>query len=96
MPRDILIYPSTRHRFYDDQCREGTERRRRAYIRKGIKLVPQIYGGGQVRIRAGTENVAGIVGLATALFVQKEKENNERLRIVINLLMEFFKLMDPD
>ena len=38
------------------------------YIRSGIDLVPLIDGGGQERgMRAGTENVAGIVGMATAL-----------------------------
>lgn len=38
------------------------------YARRGIPLLPQINGGGQERRRrAGTENVAGIVGLATAL-----------------------------
>ena len=38
------------------------------YIRKGVRLVPLLDGGGQEHgMRAGTENVAGIVGLATAL-----------------------------
>jgi cysteine desulfurase len=38
------------------------------YVRKGIKLIPVIHGGAQERNRrAGTENVAGIVGLARAL-----------------------------
>jgi cysteine desulfurase len=38
------------------------------YARHGIPLLPQINGGGQERRRrAGTENVAGIVGMATAL-----------------------------
>ena len=38
------------------------------YARRGTPLLPQINGGGQERRRrAGTENVAGIVGLATAL-----------------------------
>ena len=38
------------------------------YVRRGTPLVHQLSGGGQERgIRAGTENVAYIVGMATAL-----------------------------
>lgn len=38
------------------------------YIRRGLKITNLIHGGGQERgRRAGTENVAGIVGLAKAL-----------------------------
>lgn len=38
------------------------------YIRKDINIVPLLDGGGQEHgMRAGTENVAGIVGMATAL-----------------------------
>lgn len=38
------------------------------YVRKGVPLLPLIEGGAQERRkRAGTENVAGIVGLAVAL-----------------------------
>lgn len=49
------------------------------YMRKGVVLSPLIYGGGQeFGLRSGTENVAGIVGLARALELaqaNKEKEN---------------------
>lgn len=42
------------------------------YCRRGIRLKPLISGGGQERgLRAGTENLAGIVGLATALEAAK-------------------------
>lgn len=45
------------------------------YVRKGVTLYPLIEGGAQERRkRAGTENVAGIVGLAAAL-----KEADEHL-----------------
>lgn len=38
------------------------------YVRKGVKLWPLLYGGGQERgISPGTQNTAGIVGMATAL-----------------------------
>ena len=38
------------------------------YVRKGVRLVPLIQGGGhENRRRAGTENVPGIVGMAKAL-----------------------------
>ena len=38
------------------------------YVRRGVRLAPQIVGGAQERNRrAGTENVAGAVGFATAL-----------------------------
>jgi cysteine desulfurase len=48
------------------------------YVRKGVKLEPLIYGGGQERNRrAGTENVAGIVGMAKALsLANSELEQN--------------------
>lgn len=37
------------------------------YLREGVELVPLVHGGGQERgVRAGTENVAGIVGFGKA------------------------------
>jgi cysteine desulfurase len=38
------------------------------FVRRGVRLTPWLHGGGQERgRRAGTENVAGIVGMARAL-----------------------------
>jgi cysteine desulfurase len=53
------------------------------YIRKGTKIDPLLHGGGQERNRrAGTENLAGIVGLATALdlALHTMKDEAERIR----------------
>ncbi len=52
------------------------------YIRKGVHLQPLIIGGGQERrLRAGTENVAGIVGLGLAaeLAAQQVRETRAHL-----------------
>lgn len=53
------------------------------YVKTGTPLQPLIYGGGQEKHRrSGTENVPGIVGLATALqLAQKERRReNQRLQ----------------
>ncbi len=52
------------------------------YIRSGIKLESFVHGGGQERSkRAGTENVAGIVGFGVAaeLACSKIEESNKKL-----------------
>jgi len=52
------------------------------YIRKGTKIAPLLNGGAQERgRRAGTENVAGIVGLATALAISAEEMPREQIRL---------------
>jgi cysteine desulfurase len=44
------------------------------YVRQGMRLLPQLQGGSQERgKRAGTENVAGIVGAAAALRLAYEE-----------------------
>lgn len=44
------------------------------YARQGVRLLPQLQGGSQERgRRAGTENVAGIVGAAAALRLAQEE-----------------------
>lgn len=56
------------------------------YIRKGVKLEPLIHGGKQeMDLRGGTENVAGIIGMVTALELamkswQKEADRERKLR----------------
>ncbi len=55
------------------------------YIRKGVKIDNLIHGGGQERgKRAGTENIAGIVGLGKAIelaVAEMDTENKRLLRL---------------
>ncbi|VVB99938.1 Cysteine desulfurase IscS 2 [uncultured archaeon] len=50
------------------------------FVKEGTKIEPLIHGGNhEFGIRAGTENVAGIVGLATGLQIcQKERKKEAR------------------
>ncbi len=60
-------------------------------IKKGVRMIPQIQGGGQeYRMRAGTENVAAIVGMGEALkLVMAEKDTEcARLKQLRDLLIE--------
>jgi cysteine desulfurase len=53
------------------------------YIREGIRLEPQLHGGGQERgWRSGTENVAGIAGFAKAAEITKKEMKPESERLV--------------
>ncbi len=52
------------------------------YIKTGTPIRPLIFGGGQERdMRSGTENVAGIVGLAEALRLAQEEKDKENTRL---------------
>ncbi len=52
------------------------------YVREGLSVGPLIHGGGQERgLRAGTENVAGIVGLAKALEIAMRDFEKDSLYI---------------
>ncbi|HHU60608.1 MAG: cysteine desulfurase NifS [Bacillota bacterium] len=52
------------------------------YVRRGVRLEPLIHGGAQEkRRRAGTENVAGIVGMATALELAQTERKVESARL---------------
>ena len=61
------------------------------YVRKGVKLLPFIHGGAQESgRRAGTENVAGIVGFGRAveLAVAEMDERNAQLRTMRDRLID--------
>jgi len=52
------------------------------YKRMGVKIKPQILGGGQeMRLRSGTENVPYIVGMAKALEIAQEEKEKESHRL---------------
>ena len=52
------------------------------YLRRGIKILPLIVGGSQERgLRAGTENVAGIVALAKAFSLAQAGREKESKRV---------------
>ena len=53
------------------------------YLRKGVRIVPLIHGGGQERnLRSGTENVPGIMGFATALELAQSEKEEESKRLI--------------
>jgi cysteine desulfurase len=52
------------------------------YIRRGTRMLPQTQGGGQERgRRSGTENVAGVVGLAEALTLAQDDRSSSSPRL---------------
>jgi len=52
------------------------------YKKRGVCLSPIIFGGGQEQgLRSGTENVAGIVGFATALNIARAEREREAERL---------------
>lgn len=53
------------------------------YIRTGTTVLPLMYGGGQERgRRSGTENVAGIIGLAAAVAEARSLQPTETPRLI--------------
>ena len=69
------------------------------YVRGGTDISPVIYGGGQeAGLRSGTENVASIIGFATALLLAKKekKETGERVSKLRDILLEKIQTAFPD
>jgi cysteine desulfurase len=83
LPVDFLVL--TAHKFY------GPKGTGALFVRKGARLKSLLHGGGQERgRRAGTENIAGAVGLATALelAVAELPASAERLTALRNRLID--------
>lgn len=52
------------------------------YIRRGVRVKPLIYGGGQENnLRSGTENIPGIIGFAKAFELAQEEREKENARL---------------
>jgi cysteine desulfurase len=73
LPLDVSVLHAdllslSAHKFY------GPKGMGMLYVRQGMRILPQLQGGSQERgRRAGTENVAGILGAATALRLAYEE-----------------------
>lgn len=53
------------------------------YLKRGIKLQPLQFGGAQERaLRPGTENVAGVIGMAKALEIAQSEREQESARLI--------------
>jgi len=58
------------------------------YIKKGMKLVPLLHGGGQEKARrSGTVNVPGVVGFAKAVSLGMDKEHVEKMTVLRDKLI---------
>ncbi len=80
------------HKFY------GPKGMGALYVRKNVKLASFIQGGGQERgRRAGTENIAGIVGLGKAiqLAVENLDDYNSRIRHLRDMIINGIKERIP-
>ena len=67
------------------------------YVREGVKITPWLMGGGQeFRMRAGTENVANIVGFAKALelILMNSKKQAEAVGALRDELLEALLKLD--
>ncbi|MBR2528203.1 MAG: cysteine desulfurase [Blautia sp.] len=67
------------------------------YVKEGVRLIPQILGGGQqMGLRSGTDNVPGIAGLAAAVRARgmKVEETADRLRELKKRLADGLLSMD--
>ena len=69
------------------------------FVREGTKLAPQMHGGPQeMRLRAGTENVPGIVGMAAAIIssCRELREDSRKMRALRDNMIDRILETIPD
>jgi cysteine desulfurase len=69
------------------------------YINENVRIKPFVHGGGQERnMRAGTENLYGIVGFAKALELadSSQEEDSKYIQSLKNYMIEQLQLHIPD
>ena len=91
--QNIDLLSLSAHKFY------GPKGIGALYIRKGVRIDNLIHGGGQERKRrAGTENIAGIVGLGKAveLATADIEGHNKRIKAMRDRLMQGILAKIPD
>jgi cysteine desulfurase len=68
------------------------------YVRDGVEIEPLLHGGGhESGLRSSTVNVAGIVGFATAVDIQKKEMNSDakkQIKLRDKLIKETLKIED--
>ncbi|MEA3329980.1 MAG: cysteine desulfurase family protein [Nanoarchaeota archaeon] len=65
------------------------------YIREGVEITALIHGGGQERkIRAGTENISGVVGFAEAVRIANKKDIKQMEKLRDKLIKGVLKIPD--
>jgi cysteine desulfurase len=68
-------------------------------VKSGLEILPMLHGGGQEKyLRAGTENIAAIVGFAEAaqLAVSKGKEEREKVKEIRDFIEFEIKKISPE
>ncbi len=75
---DVDLLSLSAHKFY------GPKGVGALYVRRGVRFDPQIYGGSHERNRrAGTENVAGIVGLGVAARLAQNEMHEQAAHVAV-------------
>lgn len=80
---DIDLYSISAHKFH------GPKGVGALYLKKGLRLIPLIHGGGHQRdLRSGTENVPGVSGMGVA--ARESLANMEEKQHVLRELKSYF------